>query len=90
MEQELDYYARNKQARKEYQRLYYERNKGRIQRKRKLEEIEDPKKFEYRKSYNQSYYQKNKEKILKKRAEVYAAKKRIKLGQNGDNAETQP
>ena len=89
MEQELDYYARNKQARKEYQRLYYERNKGRIQRKRKLEEIEDPKKFEYRKGYNQSYYQENKEKILKKRAEVYAAKKRIKAGQKGDNAETQ-
>jgi len=89
MEPELDYYARNKQARKEYQRLYYERNKGRIQRKRKLEEIEDPKKFEYRKSYNQSYYQKNKEKILKKRAEAYATKKRIKAGQKGDNAETQ-
>ena len=53
------------------------------------EEIEDPKKFEYRKSYNQSYYQKNKEKILKKRAEAYAAKRRIKLGQNRDNAETQ-
>lgn len=70
--------------------MYYERNKGRIQRKRKLEEIEDPKKFEYRKSYNQSYYQKNKEKILKKRSEVYAAKKRIKSVQNGDNAETQP
>tara|TARA_R100000654_G_scaffold59939_1_gene86689 strand:- start:10558 stop:10830 length:273 start_codon:yes stop_codon:yes gene_type:complete len=89
MEPELDYYARNKQARKEYQRLYYEKNKGRIQRKRRLEEIEDPKKFEHRKSYNQAYYQKNKEKILKKRAEAYAEKKRIKISQSVDDAKTQ-
>ena len=75
MDKELDYYARNKQARKDYQRKYYEKNKERIQRKRKLDEIANPEKFQARKDYNKSYYQKNKEKILKKRAEAYATKK---------------
>lgn len=78
MDQELDYYARNKQARKDYQRKYYELNKDRIQRRRKLDEIADPEKFEQRKNYNKSYYQKNKEQILKKRAEAYAIKRSIK------------
>lgn len=78
MEQELDYYSRNKQARKEYQRKYYEKNKERIQRRRKLDEIADPERFQARKGYNQSYYQKNKERILKRRAEAYAAKKALK------------
>ncbi len=78
MEQELDYYSRNKQARKEYQRKYYEKNKERIQRRRKLDEIENPKRFEARKNYNKMYYQKNKEKILKRRAEAYASKKSLK------------
>ena len=81
METELDYYSRNKQARKEYQRKYYEKNKERIQRRRKLDEIADPEKFEARRNYNKSYYQKNKEKILKKRAEAYAAKKAVKKDQ---------
>jgi len=75
MEAELDYYTRNKQARKEYQRAYYEKNKERIRQRKRLDEIDDPKKFEHRKSYNQSYYQKNKEAILEKRAGAYAAKK---------------
>ena len=74
MEEELDYYARNKQERKEYQRQYYLRNKERIKAKRRVEEIEDPKKYEERKNYNKSYYLKNKERILKKRAEAYAKK----------------
>lgn len=75
MEEETDYYARNKKERKEYQRLYYIKNKERIKAKRRLEEISDPAKHEYRKNYNKSYYLKNKERILKKRAEVYAKKK---------------
>jgi hypothetical protein len=75
MEEETDYYARNKKERKEYQRLYYIRNKERIKARRRLEEISDPAKHEYRKNYNKSYYLKNKERILKKRAEVYAKKK---------------
>ena len=69
--------------------MYYERNKERIRQRKMLDEIDDPKKFEHRKSYNQSYYQKNKEEILKKRAGAYEAKKRVKAGKNGDNAETQ-
>ena len=75
MEDELDYYARNKKERKEYQRLYYIRNKERIKAKRRLEEISDPAKHEQRKNYNKNYYLKNKERILKKRAEAYAKKR---------------
>ena len=82
MQQELDYYSRNKQARKEYQRAYYEKNKERIQRRRKLDEIADPKKFEARKEYNKSYYEKNKKKILARRAEAYAARKKQNLNLN--------
>lgn len=83
MEQELDYYSRNRQARKEYQRQYYENNKERIQQRRKLDEIADPERFEARKNYNKSYYEKNKEKILKRRAEAYAAKKLLKKNAQG-------
>ncbi len=74
----MDYYARNKKERKEYQRLYYIRNKERIIAKRRLEELSDPAKHEYRKNYNKQYYLKNKERILKKRAEAYAKKKEAK------------
>ncbi len=74
----MDYYSRNKKERKEYQRLYYIRNRERIKAKRRLEEISDPKKHEERKNYNKSYYLKNKERILKKRAEAYAKKKEAK------------
>jgi|TARA_R110002110_G_scaffold158444_1_gene355776 hypothetical protein len=76
MESKLDYYARNRQARKEYQREYYIRNKNRIKRKRKLEELNDPEKFIDRKNYNRSYYQKNRARILKRRANAYAQKKK--------------
>ena len=78
MEQQLDYYSRNRQARKEYQREYYEKNKERIQAKRKLDELADPARFEARKEYNKEYYQKNKEKILLRRAAAYASKKKAK------------
>ena len=70
-----DYYTRNKEARKEYQREYYKKNKERIRRKRKLEELENPSKFTERKNYNSEYYQRNKEKILKRRKEHYDKRK---------------
>ena len=75
---EENYYSRNQEARKDYQKQYYTNNKDRIRRKRMLEELDDPEKFEKRKHYNQTYYQKNKERILKRRANVYAAKKSAK------------
>jgi|TARA_R110002051_G_C8667425_1_gene489893 peptide methionine sulfoxide reductase MsrA len=75
--EELDYYTRNKEARKLYQRRYYQLNRARISRKRMLEEIDNPKKFKDRKNYNKSYYEKNKEKILKRRKEQYLARKTL-------------
>tara|TARA_R100001440_G_scaffold24346_1_gene39687 strand:- start:2162 stop:2401 length:240 start_codon:yes stop_codon:yes gene_type:complete len=78
MSDKQDYYARNKQARKEYQRKYYSLNKESIQRKKRLEELHDPEKFEARRAYNKAYYEKNKEEILKKRAEAYAKSKKLK------------
>ncbi len=68
---EDNYYSRNKEARKDYQKQYYNNNKERIRRKRMMEELDSPEKFEARKRYNQEYYRKNKEQILKKRAELY-------------------
>lgn len=76
MDDQLDYYARNKQARREYQRKYYRLNKERIRRRRRLEELHDPKKFQDRKDYNQNYYQKNRDRILKKRALAYAKRRK--------------
>jgi len=73
--EENDYYSRNRGARKEYQRQYYENNKQRIRMKRRLEELDDPEKFKSRKKYNQEYYQNNKGKILEKRAKLYSKRK---------------
>jgi len=78
MDEEKDYYARNRQARKDYQREYYIRNRERIKAKRRLEEISDPKRYEARKEYNKKYYLANKKKILERRAEAYAKKKEAK------------
>ena len=75
MEEELDYYTRNKKERKEYQRKYYLLNKERIKAKRRIEEIADPAKHEERKAYNKSYYLENKVQILQKRATEYARKR---------------
>tara|TARA_R110001592_G_scaffold73527_3_gene224266 strand:- start:1919 stop:2161 length:243 start_codon:yes stop_codon:yes gene_type:complete len=72
---EKNYYSRHQEARKDYQKQYYTNNKDRIRRKKMLEELEDPEKFESRKKYNQTYYEKNKERILKRRAKLYAEKK---------------
>ena len=73
---EESYYSQNKQSRKAYQKEYYAKNRLRIKRKRRMEELDDPEKFEERKAYNREYYQKNKERILKKRAELYASRKK--------------
>ena len=75
MEQNINYYERNKEARREYQRQYYAKNRERIRAKRRMEELKDPEKFEARKNYNKQYYLKHKAKILQSRAEAYAKKK---------------
>jgi hypothetical protein len=73
--QKESYYERHKQNRRDYQKQYYENNKDRIRRKRMMEELDDPIKFEKRKAYQREYYLTNKEKILKKRAETYVKKR---------------
>lgn len=70
------YYSKNKQSRKNYQKQYYANNRDRIRRKRMMEELEDPEKFEARKAYNRTYYQQNKDRILKKRAELYISRRK--------------
>jgi len=75
MENPPNYYARNKEARKAYQRQYYLNNRDRIQYKRKYEEINSPEKQKARQEYNSSYYRANKEKILKRRRELYKMKR---------------
>ena len=77
MDQKPNYYSRNREARKEYQRQYYINNRDRIISKRKIEKDKHPDRWEARKKYNQEYYKKNKERILARRKEAYDAKKKL-------------
>lgn len=50
------YYAKNKEARREYQKQYYIRNAQLIKRKRELDTVLDPEKVDARKAYHAAYY----------------------------------
>jgi hypothetical protein len=80
MEEKLDYYSRNKEARREYQRLYYQKNKGRIKNKRKRDAVENPESYKERQKYNRDYYLRNKKSILLRRQKRYAASKQKAVG----------
>jgi len=58
-----EYYRKNKEARVQYQRAYYEKNKHIIVRKREVRDFLDPEEREAMREYNKQYYAANKERI---------------------------
>lgn len=69
------YYSKNREARREYQKKYYYRNRELIKRKRELDTVLDPEKVEAKKLYNRLYYAKNRASIREKRA-IFAEKQK--------------
>jgi hypothetical protein len=70
-----EYYQKNIEKRREYQRNYYTRNAQLIKRKREVNEHLSPEFLEKRKQYNQEYYKKNLERIKQNRAKHAFSKK---------------
>lgn len=62
------YYSKNREARRAYQKRYYDKNCQLIRRKRELDTVLDPEKVEAKKLYNRIYYSKNRASIREKRA----------------------
>jgi hypothetical protein len=62
-----EYYRKNKEARVQYQRAYYEKNKHIIVRKREVRDFLDPEEREAMREYNKRYYAANKERIKEQR-----------------------
>ena len=77
MEEKHDYYARNKEARKSYQRQYYKNNRDRIKNKRKYDELNNPELKKARQEYNANYYKNHKNKLQERRRELYKQKKSL-------------
>ena len=69
------YYSKNREARREYQKRYYNRNSELIKRKRELDTVLDPERIEAKKLYNKLYYSKNRARIREQRAEALQKKK---------------
>jgi hypothetical protein len=75
MEDNLNYYARNKEARKAYQRQYYKNNREKIKTKRKYDELSNPDLKKARQDYNANYYKNHKSRLQERRRELYKIKK---------------
>lgn len=58
------YYKRNAEARKEYQKAYYEAKKGDLRRKRELDAELHPEKQAKKQEYQRNYYLSNRQKLL--------------------------
>jgi len=56
MPTEQSYYDRNKEARKAYQKTYYAERQGELRRKRELEPLLHPDKYEKKRAYQREYY----------------------------------
>jgi hypothetical protein len=61
------YYKRNKEARKEYQKSYYEAKKGDLRRKRELDAELNPEKQEKTRKYQREYYLTNRQNLLERK-----------------------
>jgi hypothetical protein len=58
------YYDRNKEARKEYQKTYYDAKKGELRRKRELDAELNPEKQEKIRKYQREYYLTHRQNLL--------------------------
>ena len=61
------YYDRNKEARKEYQKMYYEAKKGELRRKRELDAELNPEKQEKTRKYQREYYLIHRQNLLERK-----------------------
>ncbi len=77
MDEQQSYYERNKQARREYQREYYLKNRNIILRKAQLRGELEPEKAAKAKKYQRKYYFENREAILLDKKQKYLAKKAV-------------
>jgi hypothetical protein len=73
------YYALNREARKQYQRDYYRRNKKVLARKRELQPVLDPERAEQIRDYQRAYYLLHRQELLAKRRE---RERRKRAGRN--------
>jgi type II secretory pathway component PulJ len=73
------YYALNREARKQYQRDYYRRNKKVLARKRELQPVLDPERAEQIRDYQRAYYLSHRQELLAKRRE---RERRKRAGRN--------
>ena len=69
------YYDRNKEARKEYQRAYYNANKDELRRKRELDAELKPEKQEKTRKYQREYYLTNRQNLLGRKKLRYSEAK---------------
>lgn len=81
------YYALNREARKQYQRDYYRRNKKVLARKRELQPVLDPERAEQIRDYQRAYYLTHRQELLAKRRE---RERRKRAGRNPVSGILQP
>ena len=70
-----EYYLKNHEARKAYQRNYYAANKAKILKQRALEIIADPELADKKRAYNRAYYLRNRARLKALRQEKAQQKK---------------
>lgn len=58
-----EYYLKNHEARKAYQRKYYAANKAKILKQRALELLAEPELVDKKRAYNRAYYLKNRARL---------------------------
>jgi len=61
------YYKRNREARKDYQKAYYEAKKSELRRKRELDAELNPEKQEKTRKYQREYYLTNRQNLLERK-----------------------
>tara|TARA_R100001443_G_scaffold54255_3_gene65720 strand:+ start:127 stop:351 length:225 start_codon:yes stop_codon:yes gene_type:complete len=69
-EERKEYYLKNKKKRLEYQKRYYELNKGKIRKKLEERKADDPTWVEKQRAYNREYYRKNRTRIRQSRTKM--------------------
>ena len=72
---EESYYQRHRDARKAYQKAYYESVKEQLRRNREVDKAVRPEAVEARAAYQDTYYRKNRDRLLARKREAYARKK---------------
>ena len=71
-----EYYLKNHEARKAYQRKYYAANKAKILKQRALDLLADPELAEKKRAYNRAYYLKNRARLKELRKAKAEKRKR--------------